>query len=99
MTLQGLRVRFPPSPTGYLHVGGARTALFNWLLARRYGGVLVLRIEDTDRERSDEGHVEVIRELLSAGSNIDVPATPGCNWTPLFFAAAQVRLHIPLRLS
>ena len=48
---------------------------------------------------ADEGHVEVIRELLSAGSNIDVPATPGCNWTPLFFAAAQVKLHIPLRLS
>ncbi|HYW06951.1 MAG TPA: glutamate--tRNA ligase, partial [Longimicrobium sp.] len=47
-----LRVRFAPSPTGYLHVGGARTALFNWLLARRHGGVFVLRIEDTDRERS-----------------------------------------------
>ncbi|CAA9376420.1 MAG: Glutamyl-tRNA synthetase @ Glutamyl-tRNA(Gln) synthetase [uncultured Gemmatimonadetes bacterium] len=47
-----IRVRFAPSPTGYLHVGGARTALFNWLLARRTGGVFVLRIEDTDRERS-----------------------------------------------
>ena len=47
-----LRVRFAPSPTGYLHVGGARTALFNWLLARRHGGVFVLRIEDTDAERS-----------------------------------------------
>ena len=46
------RVRFAPSPTGYLHVGGARTALFNWLLARRHGGVFVLRIEDTDAERS-----------------------------------------------
>src|SRR4029078_3685315 len=44
------RVRFAPSPTGYLHVGGARTALFNWLFARRLGGVLVLRIEDTDVE-------------------------------------------------
>lgn len=64
MTLQGLRVRFPPSPTGYLHVGGARTALFNWLLARRHGGTLVLRIEDTDRERSDERHVEAILEGL-----------------------------------
>ena len=48
-----IRVRFAPSPTGYLHVGGARTALFNWLLARRMGGVFILRIEDTDRERSD----------------------------------------------
>ena len=46
------RVRFAPSPTGYLHVGGARTALFNWLFARRHGGVFVLRIEDTDAERS-----------------------------------------------
>ncbi|HSP89977.1 MAG TPA: glutamate--tRNA ligase family protein, partial [Vicinamibacterales bacterium] len=46
------RLRFAPSPTGYLHVGGARTALFNWLYARRMGGSLVLRIEDTDVERS-----------------------------------------------
>ena len=55
-----LRVRFAPSPTGYLHVGGARTALFNWLLARKEGGVLVLRIEDTDRERSSEEHTKAI---------------------------------------
>jgi len=48
------RVRFAPSPTGYLHIGGARTALFNWLFARRHGGVFVLRIEDTDTERSSE---------------------------------------------
>jgi glutamyl-tRNA synthetase len=47
-----VRVRFAPSPTGYLHVGGARTALFNWLYARRHGGVFILRIEDTDAERS-----------------------------------------------
>ena len=55
-----IRVRFPPSPTGYLHVGGARTALFNWLLARQKGGVLVLRIEDTDRNRSNEAHTQAI---------------------------------------
>ncbi len=55
-----LRVRFAPSPTGFLHVGGARTALFNWLLARKEGGVLVLRIEDTDRERSSEEHTQAI---------------------------------------
>src|SRR6516225_9257374 len=48
----GVRVRFAPSPTGYLHVGGARTALFNWLFARRRGGVMILRIEDTDAERN-----------------------------------------------
>jgi glutamyl-tRNA synthetase len=54
------RVRFAPSPTGYLHVGGARTALFNWLFARHAGGVLILRIEDTDFERSSEDMVQGI---------------------------------------
>src|SRR6187431_14466 len=58
------RVRFAPSPTGYLHVGGARTALFNWLFARRLGGVLVLRIEDTDVERSSDEMVEGILDGL-----------------------------------
>ena len=47
-----VRTRFAPSPTGFLHVGSARTALFNWAFARRHGGKLLLRIEDTDRERS-----------------------------------------------
>ncbi len=54
------RVRFAPSPTGYLHVGGARTALFNWLFARHSGGTLILRIEDTDFERSSEAMVQGI---------------------------------------
>ena len=54
------RLRFAPSPTGYLHVGGARTALFNWLYARHYGGTLILRIEDTDLERSTPEMVEGI---------------------------------------
>jgi glutamyl-tRNA synthetase len=58
------RVRFAPSPTGYLHVGGARTALFNWLYARRHSGTFVLRIEDTDVERSSEAMVEGIFEGL-----------------------------------
>jgi glutamyl-tRNA synthetase len=58
--MQGVRVRFAPSPTGYLHVGGARTALFNWLFARRHGGVFVLRIEDTDLERSSPEMIEGI---------------------------------------
>ncbi len=49
-----VRVRFAPSPTGYLHVGGARTALYNWLYARKEGGAFVLRIEDTDVEKSSE---------------------------------------------
>jgi glutamyl-tRNA synthetase len=59
------RVRFAPSPTGYLHVGGARTALFNWLFARHSGGTMVLRIEDTDRERSTESHTKVILDGLT----------------------------------
>ena len=58
------RLRFAPSPTGPLHIGGARTALYNWLLARRSGGILVLRIEDTDRERSVPENVEQILDAL-----------------------------------
>ena len=57
-----VRVRFAPSPTGYLHVGGARTALFNWLFARKQGGTFILRIEDTDVERSREEMTEAILE-------------------------------------
>ncbi|MEW5705208.1 MAG: glutamate--tRNA ligase [Actinomycetota bacterium] len=60
-----IRVRFAPSPTGYLHIGGARTALFNWLYARHHGGVFILRIEDTDRERSTEEAIDAIIEAMS----------------------------------
>jgi glutamyl-tRNA synthetase len=59
-----MRVRFAPSPTGALHIGGARTALYNWLLARGQGGTLVLRIEDTDRERSTPENVDQILDAL-----------------------------------
>ena len=59
-----MRVRFAPSPTGVLHIGGARTALYNWLLARGSGGEFVLRIEDTDRERSTPENVELILDSL-----------------------------------
>ena len=59
-----MRVRFPPSPTGALHIGNARTALYNWLLARGQGGELVLRIEDTDRERSTPENVRTIFDAL-----------------------------------
>ena len=55
-----VRTRFAPSPTGFLHVGGARTALFCWLYARRHGGKFVLRIEDTDRQRSTQEAVDAI---------------------------------------
>ena len=60
-----IRVRFAPSPTGYLHVGGARSALFNWLFARKTGGVFVLRVEDTDRSRSTEESTRTILEGMT----------------------------------
>src|SRR6266567_972846 len=60
-----IRVRFAPSPTGYLHVGGARTALLNWLYARHTGGQFLLRIEDTDKARSTEEHTKVILDGLT----------------------------------
>ncbi len=64
--------RFAPSPTGFLHIGGARTALFNWMLARHYGGKFLLRIEDTDRERSTQAAVDAIfRGLQWLGINWD----------------------------
>src|SRR3712207_4031234 len=59
-----IRVRYAPSPTGMLHVGGVRTALFNWLFARKNGGTFVLRIEDTDLERSTEESVEQLKRSL-----------------------------------
>ena len=62
-----MRVRFAPSPTGALHIGGARTALFNWLLARHEGGEIVLRIEDTDRERSTPENVRADPRRAAAG--------------------------------
>jgi glutamyl-tRNA synthetase len=78
-----LRVRFAPSPTGYLHIGGARTALFNWLFARRHGGVFVLRIEDTDVERSSAEMVEGILDGMrwlglewDEGPKVDGPYAP-----------------------
>ena len=72
MTTPTVRVRFAPSPTGYLHVGGARTALFNWLYARKLGGAFLLRIEDTDRARSSEENVQVILDGLAwLGLDVD----------------------------
>ena len=60
-----MRLRFAPSPTGYLHVGGGRTAVFNWLIARNGGGTFVLRVEDTDRARSSDEHTQVILDGLT----------------------------------
>ncbi|MFA6234489.1 MAG: glutamate--tRNA ligase family protein, partial [Bacteroidota bacterium] len=72
MTQLSPRVRFAPSPTGYLHVGGLRTALYNYLFARRFGGRLILRIEDTDRTRFVDGATEnLISTLAWAGLQFD----------------------------
>ena len=79
------RVRFAPSPTGYLHVGGARTALFNWLYARHVGGKFLLRIEDTDKERSSEEHTRVILDGLT---------WLGLDWDEeLVFQGARIKRH------
>ena len=67
-----VRTRFAPSPTGYMHIGNLRSALYTWLYARHHGGKFILRIEDTDRNRYVEGATEVIyRTLKSIGMNWD----------------------------
>jgi glutamyl-tRNA synthetase len=84
------RLRFAPSPTGYLHVGGARTALFNWLFARHSGGTLILRIEDTDLERSTTEMVEGILEGLEwLGINWDEGPYYQTQRTAIYRAAAR----------
>ncbi len=83
MINQTPRVRFAPSPTGYLHVGGLRTALYNFLFARKYSGTFVLRIEDTDRNRYVEGAVEnLIKALNWAGLQYDEGPEVGGNFGP-----------------
>src|SRR5467141_3874091 len=80
-----VRVRFAPSPTGYLHIGGARTALFNWLFARRHGGTFVLRVEDTDRARNTEEAAAAIYEGLRwLGLNWDEGPYVGGDFGPYF---------------
>ena len=70
--MSDVRVRFAPSPTGYLHIGGLRTALFNYLYARHTGGKMILRIEDTDRTRFVEGALEnLLKALKWSGVEID----------------------------
>ena len=80
-----VRVRFAPSPTGELHVGGLRTALYNWLYARQQGGVFILRIEDTDRSRQVEGAVSSLGAALDwAGLDIDEGPDAGGEYGPYF---------------
>src|SRR3989442_15648671 len=78
-----VRVRFAPAPSGSLHVGNARTALFNWLFARHHGGVFILRIEDTDRSRVSEEYIgRVMDVLLWLGLNWDEGADVGGPYAP-----------------
>lgn len=80
-----VRVRFAPSPTGYLHIGGARTALFNWLFARQMGGKLILRIEDTDTERLKEDSVsQILTSLKWLGLNWDEGPEAGGECGPYY---------------
>ncbi|MBC8384621.1 MAG: glutamate--tRNA ligase, partial [Candidatus Cloacimonetes bacterium] len=81
----GIRVRFAPSPTGYLHVGGLRTALYNYLYARKVGGKFILRIEDTDRSRYVEGAVEnLINTLINVGLDFDEGPDKDGDFEPYF---------------
>src|SRR5260370_16804781 len=95
------RVRFAPSPTGYLHVGGARTALFNWLFARRHGGIFVLRIEDTDAERSSGEMVAGILDGLRwLGLDWDEGPLAAAEFAPYFHSPRLARppplaYHLP----
>jgi nondiscriminating glutamyl-tRNA synthetase len=88
-----IRVRFAPSPTGSLHIGGARTALFNWLFARHHGGSLILRIDDTDLARSTE---ESTRGILSAlrwlGLDWDEGPDAGGSYGP-YFQSQRLELY------
>ena len=95
-----VRVRFAPSPTGYLHIGGARTALFNWLYARHTGGTFVLRIEDTDEARNSQEAIEIILSSLKwlgldwdEGPTLRKPqrGKPRRSWS-LFSVPAQLAL-------
>ena len=70
-------VRFAPSPTGFLHIGGARTALFNWLFARHHKGVYKLRIEDTDRQRSTQAAIDAIIPWNELDRGVRLRATLG----------------------
>lgn len=83
MRVSEVRTRYAPSPTGHLHVGGARTALFNWLFARHHGGKFILRIEDTDLERSsDESTQEIMRDLRWLGIDWDEGPEVGGEYGP-----------------
>ena len=82
-TESNVRTRFAPSPTGYLHIGGARTALFNWLFARKHGGEFILRVEDTDKDRNtDEARAAIFEGMKWLGMDIDEGPEKGGDFGP-----------------
>ncbi|HLK31994.1 MAG TPA: glutamate--tRNA ligase family protein, partial [Terriglobales bacterium] len=85
-----VRVRFAPSPTGFLHVGSARTFIFNWLFARRLGGTVILRVDDTDAERNTEASLNSIFEGLE---------WLGLAWDEQYRQSQRLELHRKLALS
>lgn len=94
MPNSAVRVRFAPSPTGYLHIGGARTALFNWLFARHHGGAFILRIEDTDRTRYREDAMEdIVSSLRWLGLDWDEGPEIGGNYGPYFQSERLALYH------
>ena len=93
-----VRVRFAPSPTGHLHVGGARTALYNWLYARRMGGVFILRIEDTDAQRSTrESYEGIVRGMRWLGLDWDEGPDAGGEYGPYVQSSRGVLYHTDAR--
>ena len=88
--MKKVRVRFAPSPTGYLHIGGARTALFNWLFAKKHNGKLILRIEDTDAERFKEDSInQILSSLKWLGIDWDEGPEKGGDFGPYFQSQRQ----------
>ena len=93
-----VRVRFAPSPTGALHIGGVRTALFNYLFARQHGGDMLLRIEDTDSTRFVPGAEEYITESLKAAMSDFDAWLPGFNFPAATLTGAETRSTSPIKI-
>ncbi|HHT15299.1 MAG TPA: glutamate--tRNA ligase [Clostridiales bacterium] len=97
--MQQVRTRFAPSPTGYLHLGGLRTALYTWLLARKYNGRFILRIEDTDQEREVPGSVELIyKSMRQAGLTYDEGPDVGGDYGP-YIQSQRKDTYLPYALQ